>query len=113
MLVDSAIRLDNDQLSVSGPITFDNAAEINRVGSALIHAHTAATIIVNLAAIEEVDSSAVSLLLEWVRVAQAQAISIRFIQFPANLTSLITLYGVSGLIPADSISPSASSVQSG
>jgi phospholipid transport system transporter-binding protein len=45
-----------------------------------------------------VDSSAVSLLLEWRRTAQAAARRVEFVSIPPNLQSLADLYGVADLL---------------
>jgi len=61
--------------------------------------------VIDLAGVTEVDSAAVSLMLEWRRQAQSQTQSqtgdtaLRFANLPSALTSLADLYGVSELIP--------------
>ena len=52
-------------------------------------------LVVDLSQLEEVDSSAVSLVLEWLREAQRNQRKLRFTKLPDNLKSLATLYGVS------------------
>ncbi len=59
---------------------------------------TGAEVTVDLAGITEVDSTAVSLLLEWRREAERHGRCIRFVNLPGNLTSLAKLYGVIDLI---------------
>jgi len=54
---------------------------------------------VNLSRVTEVDSSAVSLLLEWVRAASRSDRTMRYTDLNANLKSLAVLYGVSDLLP--------------
>jgi phospholipid transport system transporter-binding protein len=54
---------------------------------------------VDLARVTEVDSSAVSLLLEWSRQAARKGQRLIFLNPPANLRSLAALYGVSNLVP--------------
>lgn len=53
---------------------------------------------IDFAAITEVDSSAVALLLEWRREAARLGKGLYFVNLPANLLALAELYGVSGLI---------------
>jgi phospholipid transport system transporter-binding protein len=62
----------------------------------------AADVVVDLSGVTEVDSAAVSLLLEWRRTAQAAARRIEFVNIPANLQSLADLYGVSELLESRS-----------
>lgn len=93
------IRLEGSRLLVGGPVTYDTVADAARAGEAVIKT---STVLVDLAEITQVDSSAVSMLLEWVRKAQAYGQKIRFINLPANLASLVELYDVNGLIPVAS-----------
>jgi phospholipid transport system transporter-binding protein len=53
---------------------------------------------IDFAGITAVDSSAVALLLEWRREAQRLQKVLEFINLPANLLALATLYGVAELI---------------
>ena len=53
---------------------------------------------IDFAAITEVDSSAVALLLEWRREAMRLKKGLNFVNLPANLLALADLYGVTGLI---------------
>jgi phospholipid transport system transporter-binding protein len=53
---------------------------------------------IDFAAITQVDSSAVALLLEWRREAARRGKSLLFENLPANLLALADLYGVTGLI---------------
>ncbi len=53
---------------------------------------------IDFAAITEVDSSAVALLLEWRREAARRGKGLNFVNLPVNLLALADLYGVTGLI---------------
>ncbi|HUP30082.1 MAG TPA: STAS domain-containing protein [Usitatibacter sp.] len=53
---------------------------------------------IDFAAITGVDSSAVALLLEWRRQAQARGKRLDFVNLPPNLLALAQLYGVAELI---------------
>jgi phospholipid transport system transporter-binding protein len=57
-------------------------------------------VLVDLSGVTEVDSSAVSLLLEWRRQAFAAKRRIVYVNLPSNLKSLADLYGVSELLGA-------------
>jgi phospholipid transport system transporter-binding protein len=54
---------------------------------------------VDLSRVTEVDSSALSLLLEWERVASRGGGTMRYTDVNANLKSLAVLYGVNDLLP--------------
>ena len=54
--------------------------------------------IVDFAQVADIDTSALSLILEWKRRAQIEKKTLRFINLPANLSSLADLYGVEKMI---------------
>jgi len=89
------IACNADRCTVQGPITVGNVVELLAQGNGLF---TAPQVTVDLAAVTEVDSSALSLLLEWRREAGRNQRVVRFLNLPANLKSLAELYGVTELI---------------
>jgi phospholipid transport system transporter-binding protein len=89
------ITVDGGRAVLAGPVTL---ATINAVLEEGAHVLKAPTLTVDLAGVTEVDSTAVSLLLEWRRAAQREQRTIAFANYPANLKSLIQLYGVSELL---------------
>ncbi len=56
----------------------------------------------DLGGLKRVDSAAVALLLGLQRHAQRQSLALTFTNIPANLQSLVTLYGVDELLPITS-----------
>jgi phospholipid transport system transporter-binding protein len=88
------IEQANNQLTLVGRLTLDSVAQHHAL-PVLTGAHT----VVDLAQVEAVDSSAVSLLLSWVRQAQARQITLSFVNAPSNLHSLVSLYGLSEMLP--------------
>ena len=89
------ISCEGGRCAVQGPITLDNVVALLAEGRGQF---TAADVTVDLAAVTEVDSSALSLLLEWRREAGRNGRAVRFRNLPANLKSLAELYGVTKLI---------------
>lgn len=79
---DARIRLEGNRLFVGGPVTYDNVVEVIRTGDAAIKADD---MLIDLAGVTWVDSSAVSMLLEWMRTAQTYDRRIEFINLPSNL----------------------------
>jgi phospholipid transport system transporter-binding protein len=79
---------------ISGPMTVDQV-------NALLAESSALTIPgeIDLSQVSDVDTTAVSLLFEWQRQAQAHNTKISFSNLPENLASLAKLYSVSELIP--------------
>jgi phospholipid transport system transporter-binding protein len=53
---------------------------------------------VNFANVTDIDTAAISLILEWKRRAQRENLPLKFVNLPANLISLMQLYGVAELI---------------
>ena len=81
--------------TVRGPINVSNVVALLAQGK---DRFTASEVTVDLAGVTEVDSTAVSLLLEWRREAARNGRRIEFLNLPANLTSLAKLYGVIELL---------------
>jgi phospholipid transport system transporter-binding protein len=79
-------------------LTMDNAGETLAAG---LQAMASGESDFDLSEALSVDSSAVAIMLEWQRSAQQSGRSIRFGALPANLHSLIDLYGVAELLSAD------------
>ncbi len=52
----------------------------------------------DLSPVSACDSIAVAILLGWQRAAQEQGVALRFVSVPANLQSLVELYGVTDLL---------------
>jgi len=93
----SQIASEGGRLRLSGPITLATAAAL---GAAAEQHLNGSEVVVDLAAVTEVDSSALSLLFEWQRAAQRRKCKVSFCNLPASLASLADLYGVTDLIPA-------------
>jgi phospholipid transport system transporter-binding protein len=87
---------ESGRLRVSGPVTLANSAVL----AAEAEQYFSGTLVVDLSAVTEVDSSALSLLFEWQRAAQRRQCKVSFCNLPASLSSLAELYGVTDLIPA-------------
>ena len=80
---------------MQGPLTMANVTQVLEE-SARVFAGPEVT--VDLSGVTEVDSAAVSLLLEWRRAAAQASRRIQYTNIPAHLKSLADLYGVAGLI---------------
>ena len=89
------IACNDGRCSIQGPITVDNVVALLAQGNELF---SAPQVTVDLAAVTEVDSSALSLLLEWRREAGRNRRAVRYLNLPANLKSLAQLYGVTELL---------------
>jgi phospholipid transport system transporter-binding protein len=89
-------RLEGSRLVLEGPVTADTVPRLLQAGDEFLRQGLA---IVDFAAVSEVDSSAVALLLQWLRDASAGGRSLAFANLPPIMHNLARLYGVSDLIP--------------
>jgi Predicted NTP binding protein (contains STAS domain) len=97
-MAEDAARLvlrEGGELSVEGSITINNVVAMVGQGIALFDRDN---MVIDLARVTEVDSSAVSMLLEWQREAGRRNCPMRFANIPLNLRSLVQLYGLSELM---------------
>ena len=87
--------LSANKLSVRGAVTIDNVVTVAERGIVMFDREN---LIIDLGPVTDVDSSAVSMLLQWEREARRRNRQIRFENVPQKLQSLIRLYDVSELI---------------
>jgi len=91
------IRRDGDRMLVSGALTLAGAAVALEQGKAAI-ADGARS--VDLGEVGELDSSALALLLAWLREARRRGRELAFTSLPQGLTTIARLYGVAELLSA-------------
>jgi phospholipid transport system transporter-binding protein len=91
------ISCDRGRCSVQGPLTMANVTGVLAESASVFQGND---VLVDLSGVTEVDSSAVSLLLEWRRQALAANRRVEYVNLPSNLKSLADLYGVSDLLGA-------------
>lgn len=84
-----------NQWHVSGDVFMDNANAILNQSNAFLMTDA---IEIDFSEVTDVDTAALSLILEWQRRAVASNGTVSFTNLPANLTSLATLYGVTDFI---------------
>lgn len=89
------ITRSEGHMTVSGTVTMDNASALFAEG---LKSPPNGKLIVDMSQLEKVDSSAVSLMLAWLREAQRNNVSLSFSNVPDNLSSLSKLYGVADLL---------------
>jgi len=94
------ITRTGEQLQVSGSVTISTANAVFKDGLKLLGSGgTNKNMVIDFNQLEKVDSSAVSLMLVWMREAQRSNVALRFANVPENLMSLTKLYGVAELLP--------------
>ena len=90
------IKAVGDRAEVSGAMTLPGATALLAEGVALIGDSTS---VFDLAAVSDVDSSALAVVFGWLREAKRQGKSIHVSNAPKDMLSLADVYGVSELLP--------------
>ena len=91
------IRREGERMLVSGALTLATVAADLAQGKAAI-AEGARSI--DLASVGALDSSALALLLAWLREAKRLGRELTYANLPQGLTTIARLYGVAELLPA-------------
>jgi len=92
----TGIEFSDGCLRVKGPLTLTTVGPLLEGARARLDTPE---LRVDLSTVTEADSSAVGLLLAWVRDAAVAGRRMRFENLPSNLKSLIKLYDVGEFIP--------------
>ncbi len=91
------------QLFIVGALNQQSAPELQTAGERLV---VQADRVVNLEGVEAVDSSAIAVLLSWMRAARAAGKQLSIIAAPPAFVSLASLYGVTPLLFPDNANDS-------
>jgi len=91
------IRLEGDRLLLAGEVTYQTVTRLLAQGPA---AQGAGVAVVDMGGVTRADSSALALLLEWLRAAGRSGIRLRVENLTSDLASLAHLYGVEELLGA-------------
>jgi phospholipid transport system transporter-binding protein len=91
------IRDAGDRFEVTGPLTLGQARQMLEAGRLQLGNRQDVTF--DLAQVQEVDSSGLTVIFGWVREAQRAGKPVRITHPPQNLLSLARLYGVTELLP--------------
>jgi phospholipid transport system transporter-binding protein len=88
------VQLEN-RWEVSGDVEIDNANALLLESKSLTITNDT---VVDFAKVTEIDTGAISLILEWKRRANLEKKQLKFVNLSPNLISLTQLYGVADLI---------------
>ena len=91
----SQIAQVDNRWQLSGDVVISSAKAILTASQGFAIANDTA---VDFAQAADIDTTALSLILEWKRRAQTENKTLSFINLPANLNSLAALYGVEDMI---------------
>ena len=87
---------DGSRLRVQGAVNMGNVKSLLEAGLQQFNLELKE---IDFSGVKEVDSSAISMVLEWLRVSKSRNLQLRVVNMPDNMKSLASLYGVLGLIP--------------
>jgi phospholipid transport system transporter-binding protein len=91
----ASIEKQGARLIIRNAMTVETASALLAEASPLL----SGSIEVDLSAVSDVDSSSISLMFEWLRLAQKNNANVVYSNLPQTLVSLASLYGVLELIP--------------
>ena len=90
------IEKNGDGLRVTGPMLIANASALLEAGRGLLSGEAVGSeLVFDLTAVEETDSSALSVLFGLLRTARECGITVRVAHPPSSMISQAALYGVS------------------
>ncbi len=85
------ISQQDNRWVLSGDVLIDNAADLLKQSLAFdLNEHT----VIDFGAVNQIDTAAISLILEWRRRAAQKNWHLKTVKLPANLSKLTQLYGV-------------------
>jgi phospholipid transport system transporter-binding protein len=90
------IDADGGRLIVKVPLIIANARALLEAGRSALQS---GELVFDFSEVTEADSSALAVMLGWLRAAEAARASIRFANIPQGVSSLAGLYGVTELLP--------------
>ncbi len=98
------------RFAFDGAITFDNASEVDKQGMAelknCLQLNPPERCEISLQSMKQVDSSALSVCLSWVRLARKHHIRLCFTDIPRELHALASVCGISEMLNNVSCPPS-------
>jgi phospholipid transport system transporter-binding protein len=92
------IERNGDRLLLRGSVTLADVLVWREAGCKEIDRDK---LTIDLSGIEEADSSALSLLLEWQRFAKSRGFQLDYVNMPEKMRSLAEVYGVLDMIALD------------
>jgi phospholipid transport system transporter-binding protein len=94
------IERTGDRLRVTVPMVIANASALLEAGRSFLQSGLpAGEIVLDFSAVEETDSSALTVVFAWLRTARERGATLRMVDAPAGMISLAALYGVSDWLP--------------
>jgi len=99
-MAEAMIEARGETLRVTCPMLIANASALLETGRGFLQsAAKSAVLVFDLVAVEETDSSALSVIFGLLRTARARGVTVRIANPPASMVSQAALYGVSDALP--------------
>lgn len=90
------IQREGERLFVKVPLVMANAPGLLKAGRSALQSGEQ---VFDFSAVTEADSSALAVMLGWLRAAALSRSTVKFAHIPPGVRSLAELYGVAGLLP--------------
>ena len=90
------IQREGERLIIKAPLVMANASGLLEAGRCALQPGEQ---VFDLSEVTEADSSALAVMLGWLRAATLSRSTVKFAHIPPGVRSLAELYGVSGLLP--------------
>ncbi len=98
-------RLDNQTIRVRGPLVIHTIQEAYEKGNVFLNG--VQQLIFDLSEVSRSDSSALSLLLQWIRRAKTQDVTLTFVHLPIKMQDLARVSGLDKVLPTSFKLPQA------
>ena len=86
-------------LALSGDVDMWNTPVLVEQGWQLLVSQSEQSLTIDMSAVRQADSSALAMLMSWLRRAQGRQITLTFCNFPEDLLALARVCDVEGLLP--------------
>lgn len=93
------IEQSGDRLRVTAPMVIANAGALLEAGRSFLRSGRSGETVFDLAAVQETDSSALTVIFAWLRTAREHGATLRIANPPASMVSLASLYSISDFLP--------------
>lgn len=92
-------QISPQEYFLEGNIDFYNVMQIAQQSKSFWQSKHIKTITIDFSKVNQAQTPAIALLLEWVRMAKQNAITLNFTHIPSQLLALIELSAVKNLLP--------------
>lgn len=91
-------KINDQQYALSGELTMQNVSQVSRDTKPLLAAMSG-EVTINLSRIARADSAGLALLIDWLRIARQQNVTLRFEQLPDQLLQIARVCELHSVLP--------------